>query len=82
MGMAKELGQIHTLNFRVSEIEADDNVAILDLSGELSKQLQHQVRQGNYFKVVGIDMTLTDYGTGDGGGQASGFLEYWSPTRS
>lgn len=81
MGMAKELGQIHTLNFRVEDIQRDDDIAILDLSGELSKQLQHQVRQGNYFKVVGIDMTLTDFGTGDGGGQASGFLEYYSPTR-
>jgi hypothetical protein len=26
-------------------------------------------------------MTITDSSTGDGGGQASGFLEYWSPTR-
>jgi hypothetical protein len=79
--MAKELGQIHTVNYRVSGISADSDIAILDLSGELSKQLQHQIRQGNYFKVVGIDMTITDQGLGDGGGQASGFLEYWSPTR-
>ncbi len=82
MGMAKELGQIHTLNFRVEDISRDDDIAILDLSGELSKQLQHQVRQGNYFKVVGIDMTITDHdASADGGGQASGFLEYYSPTR-
>ena len=79
--MAKELGQIHTVNYRISNIEKDNDIAILDLSGELSKQLQHQIRQGNYFKVVGIDMTITDSSTGDGGGQASGFLEYWSPTR-
>ncbi len=82
MDMAKELGQIHTVNYRVSRVAAKDEVAILDMSGELSKQLQHLVRQGNYFKVVGIDMTVTDADAdATGGGQISGNLEYWSPTR-
>jgi len=77
MDMAKELGQIHTVNYRVSGITSNGEVAILDLSGELSKQLQHLVRQGNYFKVVGIDMTVTDANAeAVGGGQISGNLEY------
>ncbi len=79
--MGKELGQIHTLNFTVTGIESDNDLALLDFSGELSKQLQHQVRQGNYFKIVGIDAQVSDFGTGDSGGQLNGFIEYWSPTR-
>jgi len=79
--MPKELGQIHTLNFRVQDITSDSDVALLDLSGELTKQLQHQVRQGNYFKIVGIDAQVSDFGEGDNGGQVNGFIEYWTPTR-
>ena len=79
--MGKELGQIHTLNFTVNGISRDSDVALLDLSGELSKQLQHQVRQGNYFKIVGIDAQISDFGGGDNGGQLNGFIEYWTPTR-
>lgn len=56
-------------------------MAYLDLSAELSAQLQHHVRQGNYFKVVGIDATITDFGGDDDGGQLTGYLEYYSPTR-
>jgi len=82
MDMAKELGQIHTVNYRISRVAQKGEVAILDMSGELSKQLQHLVRQGNYFKVVGIDMIVTDSASdATGGGQISGNLEYWSPTR-
>ncbi len=79
--MAKSLGQIHTTNYRLRNIDSDSQQAYLDLSGELSAVLQHRVRQGNYFKVVGIDATLTDAGSGDTGGQLSGFLEYYTPTR-
>lgn len=79
--MAKSLGQIHTVNYALSEISRDAEQAYLDLSAELSATLQHHVRQGNYFKVVGIDMTVRDFGTGDNGGQISGFLEYYTPTR-
>ena len=79
--MAKSLGQIHTANFSLTRIDSDSQQAYLDLSAELSATLQHHVRQGNYFKVVGIDATLTDNGAGDNGGQISGFLEYYAPTR-
>lgn len=79
--MPKSLGQIHTVNFDVQNISRDSDQYIMDLSGELSKQLQHHVRQGNYFKVVGIDMTVSDYGGGEGGGQITGYLDYFIPTR-
>ena len=79
--MAKSLGQIHTVNYQLGKFDKDDQRAYFDLSGELSAKLQHHVRQGNYFKIVGIDMTLTDSGTGDAGGQVSGYLEYYTPTR-
>lgn len=80
--MAKSLGQIHTVNYEINALDEDTDMDILDLSGELSKQLQHHVRQGNYFKVVGIDMNVSDYvTTGDAGGQITGFLDYFIPTR-
>ena len=79
--MAKSLGQIHTLNYEFSVASAGSKEQ-LDLSGELSKQLQHHVRQGNYFKVVGVDMNVTELGgSGEGGGQVTGFLDYYNPTR-
>ncbi len=78
--MPKSLGQIHTVNWEtvVSNTTQRDQI---DLSGELSKQLQHHVRQGNYFKVVGIDMRMTENGGNLGGGQVTGFLDYYIPTR-
>lgn len=78
--MAKSLGQIHTVNFE-TEISDVSDVDQLDISGELSKQLQHQVRQGNYFKIVGIDMNVTELGGSGGGAQVTGFLDYYNPTR-
>lgn len=78
--MPKSLGQIHTVNFE-SVLVSKGSKDQLDLSGELSKQLQHHVRQGNYFKVVGIDMNLTENGGNEGGGQLTGFLDYYVPTR-
>ncbi len=78
--MPKSLGQIHTVNWEtvVSNTTERDQI---DLSGQLSQQLQHHVRQGNYFKVVGIDMRMTENGGNLGGGQVTGFLDYYIPTR-
>lgn len=78
--MPKSLGQIHTINHE-SVITSAGSKDQIDLSGELSKQLQHHVRQGNYFKVVGIDMNLTENGGNLGGVQMTGFLDYYIPTR-
>jgi len=76
----KGLGQIHTVNYDMT-FNSNADVDQLDLSGELSKQLQHHVRQGNYFKVVGIDMNVTEFGGNLGGGQVTGYLDYYNPTR-
>ena len=81
--MAKSLGQIHTANFStqlVAGSSTPQNFMYVDLPGALTKQLQRQVRWGQYFKVVGIDMTLDTVGV-LGGGQVVGYLRYYAPTR-
>lgn len=84
---AKELGQIHVVNFKRNGItNADSNTLVqeLDLSGELTKQLQQLCRQGNYFKVVGIDMSIGPLNVPAGQGQTghiNGFLRYFAPTQ-
>jgi len=77
--MAKELGQIHTCNETMTAQNPGD-VHDIDLPGLLSSQLQRMVRQGNFFKCVGIDIGLTATGA-VGGGQVSGWLRYYAPTK-
>ncbi len=77
---SKELGMIHTANYRCA-VSSDSDKYLLDIPQVLSTQLNNLVRQGNMFKVVGIDMTVSDIGAGDNGGQVSGFLKYYAPTR-
>ena len=81
--MAKSLGQIHTINqTKLVPVATGSNTKYLvDLAGELSSQLQTMVRQGNYFKVVGIDLTVEEQGGSGGGGSISGELRYYAPTR-
>ena len=76
--MAKSLGQIHTVNHTMSFANAGA-INNIDVSGELTNQLERNIRQGNYFKVVGIDMSLSTQGT-SGGGQVTGYLRYYAPT--
>ena len=78
--MAKSLGQIHTANF-VFDANDQNDKHLIDLAGELSGQLQTMVRQGNYFKVVGIDITATDFSGAQTEGFMSGRLNYYAPTR-
>jgi hypothetical protein len=64
--MAKSLGQIHTVNYSTPITYGSttpQNLINIDLPGELTSQLQRQIRWGQYFKVVGIDMTLDTVGT-------------------
>ena len=77
--MAKELGQIHTVNNQLV-FNGTGDITNIDLPGELTSQLQRMIRQGNFFKVVGIDMSLSTVGT-VGGGQVSGEIRYYAPTR-
>jgi len=84
--MAKSLGQIHTVNKKVSlpfQILAGTEVPIadIDLPGELTGQLQRMVRAGNFFKTVGIDMSLTLEGDANRDYTVSGYIRYYAPTR-
>ncbi len=81
--MAKSLGQIHTVN-QTATLPAGEtgpfNLLGIDLPGELTRQLQRNIRCGNYFKTVGIDITMDTSGT-TGGGEVSGVIRYYAPTR-
>ncbi len=80
---AKELGQIHTVNYRTSlpnTATLPTHLINVDLAGQLTEQLQTMVRCGTYHKVVGIDMSLDTIGT-TGGGQVTGRIRYYAPTR-
>ncbi len=80
---AKELGMIHTTNFEIRTGPLGSIPGIIgtcDVSGVLTAQLQRQIRQGNFFKVCGIDIGIDTTGT-TGGGQLSGELRYLAPTR-
>lgn len=77
--MPKSLGQIHTVNFQKT-VNASGDIKNCDISGELTSQLSKMVRQGQTFKVVGIDMAMTTDGL-VGGGQVSGHLRYYAPTK-
>lgn len=81
--MAKSLGQIHTVNQTktVPVATGAGTKYLTDIPGELSAQLQTMVRQGNFFKVVGIDLTVEEQGGSGGGGSISGELRYYAPTR-
>ncbi len=76
---SKALGQIHTVNSTRS-ITSAGQLLNVDLPGELTDQLQHMIRCGNYFKLVGIDMSLDTVGT-VGGGQVTGLIRYYAPTK-
>ncbi len=77
--MAKSLGQIHTANLEINPT-IDGQQFLLDAPQILSDQLQHLVRQGNYFKTVGIDMTAHGLNNLDGA-QLSGNILYRTPTK-
>ncbi len=80
---AKELGQIHTVNYRQAIASGSSfplDTVNVDLPGQLTEQLQRIIRAGTYHKVVGIDMTLDTIGT-TGGGQITGRILYYTPTR-
>ncbi len=77
--MAKSLGMIHTVNTEHT-FDTSGQVSHIDLPGELTQQLSRMIRAGNFFKLVGIDMSMDAQGT-VGGGQISGYLRYYAPTR-
>jgi len=84
--MAKELGQIHTVNYTqaIANTGSPQNAVLVDLPGQLTNQLQTLVRWGTYHKVVGIDITLDNaqvVGVDKRGGQVTGYIRYYAPTK-
>lgn len=87
--MAKQLGQIHTVNYTLGlnnspiGLNPGDQFGI-DLAGQLTSQLQHMVRcGGNTFKLVGIDMGLRNI-TGSltlEPTPIAGNIHYYAPTK-
>lgn len=91
--MAKQLGMIHTVNqeklvsyntttntWMVTSLTGTvQNGPTVDLSGELTRQLHRMVRQGQYYKLVGMDIALA--GPASEGFMLTGRLEYFAPTR-
>lgn len=83
---SKELGQIHTINKTFSFAAILENstpftVGDIDAPADLTDQLQRMVRAGNFFKTVGIDISL---GIDHDLNQASscrGYIRYYAPTR-
>lgn len=82
---AKELGQIHTVNDITTIPNAIASGTIhrrYDLAGGLSDKLQRMVRQGNFFKLVGIDMSVSpDVVAPTNGASVTGYFRYYQPTR-
>lgn len=83
---SKELGQIHTINTSLEFSTAQETttpfvVGDIDVPAELTEQLQRMVRCGNYFKTVGIDLTLDLDSTLNESAVVSGFIRYYAPTR-
>jgi len=79
--MAKSLGQIHSVNLKENFNTVNQKFNI-DLPGQLSAQLNRMVRAGTFHKVVGIDIGVDPQPLGAGlGGQITGRLRYYAPTR-
>lgn len=74
--MAKGLGQIHTVNYQLTNTAAGD-IGLIDLPGKLSEQLQHPVRMMSNFKVTGIDISPI----GSGVQTVAGYIYYFAPTQ-
>lgn len=85
--MAKSLGQIHTVNYTlglnntpIGLVEGD--AFLIDLPGQLTSQLQRMCRVGCYYKLVGVDMSLSTI-TGAAVLEpipVSGVMKYYAPT--
>lgn len=83
--MAKSLGQIHTVSHEFPNLTtslAADSKLLIDLPGELTRQLQHMVRMMQSFKVVGIDMSFGPIVNASGiTASMSGQIQYYTPTK-
>lgn len=82
--MAKSLGQIHTVSQTFPNNTyslAAANKLLIDLPGELTRQLQHMCRMMANYKVVGIDMSFAPItNASDVTCSMSGSIQYYAPT--
>ena len=81
---SKELGMLHSVNFSSEVSDGSTEIFNHDLSGQLTEQLQRMVRQGQFFKVAGIDIGMTVGPSSDQPNLAAtvaGKLRYYAPTR-
>lgn len=79
---AKELGMLHSVNFQHDLANGASEVYHHDLSGQLTEQLQRMVRQGQYYKIAGIDIGLRPkLSSVAASGTVTGRLRYYQPTR-
>jgi len=85
--MAKSLGKIHTVNHRCTASLSAPGLPlvldepVVDVSADLTRQLQRMIRQGQYYKLVGIDMGINAGEFDHDGAILTGKLLYFSPTR-
>jgi len=83
---SKELGQIHTINktfdfLAIQETATPFTLGDVDAPAELTEQLQRLVRAGNFFKTVGIDISLGIDHDLNQAASVRGFIRYYAPTR-
>lgn len=81
---SKELGMLHSVNFSQNLADGSTDTYIHDLSGQLTEQLQRMIRQGQYYKIAGIDIGLSVAGssaTTNMAATVAGKLRYYAPTR-
>lgn len=83
--MAKSLGMIHTVNYELGTGVglAPGQKYLVDLPGQLTNQLQRMVRAAQYFKVVGIDVSMRPIAgaTTLEPLVCAGKINYYAPTR-
>lgn len=79
---SKELGMLHGVNFQQDLSDGDSLVYNHDLAGQLTEQLQRMVRQGQFFKVAGIDIGIRSKLSGvPTSATVTGRLQYFAPTK-
>ena len=81
---SKELGMLHSVDFSQNIADGSTETFNHDLAGQLTEQLQRMVRQGNFFKIAGVDIGLSVSGASSQPNIAAtvaGKLRYFAPTR-
>lgn len=81
---AKELGMLHSVNFAQNLTDGASEIYNHDIAGQLTEQLQRMCRQGQFYKIAGIDIGIqvsSASSTASLAASVSGNLRYFAPTR-